>query len=323
MGKGLRFIFILVIIGIIVFGAGRFVKGFILKDSDDLMDSDLVESHGIDIDYETVDKQEVDVIDGGHNDTEAFKYTTDNLNLRTGPGSNYDVLFTIPVGEKVVVIDHENGWDKIVYKGSTGYSSDKYLSDERIEKPIDNNLNVDVVEPIETMKVVKGILLVNKEYGLSMDYNPGEDPEARECLDKLLAACYEEIGKKLTAFSGYRTYEYQKGLFNKYVKKEGYDKAVMYSAKPRHSEHETGLAFDIGGSDQSMWLKTAFEDTDEGVWLRENAHRFGFILRYPKGKTDITGYIYEPWHFRYVGIEHATNIFEKDITLEEYLLGVN
>ena len=111
-----------------------------------------------------------------------------------------------------------------------------------------------------------------------------------------------------------------KNLFNRYVEKDGYDNAMMYSAKPRHSEHETGLAFDIGGADQALWLKDAFEATEEGIWLKENAHRFGFILRYPKGKTDITGYIYEPWHFRYIGIEDARKIYELDITLEEYLL---
>ncbi len=176
-----------------------------------------------------------------------------------------------------------------------------------------------IVSP-ETMKIINGILLVNKEYALPMDYDPGEDPEAREYLDKMLDACYDEIGKPLTAFSGYRTYDYQKNLFNRYVEKDGYDNAMMYSAKPRHSEHETGLAFDIGGADQALWLKDAFEATEEGIWLKENAHRFGFILRYPKGKTDITGYIYEPWHFRYIGIEDARKIYELDITLEEYLL---
>ena len=202
----------------------------------------------------------------------------------------------------------------------TDTSDSEYLIDSPIEGVSDNDDEEEIIVSPETMKMVKGILLVNKEYALSMDYDPGENPEAREYLDKMLEACYDEIGKPLTAFSGYRTYDYQKNLFNRYVEKDGYDNAMMYSAKPRHSEHETGLAFDIGGADQAFWLKDAFEDTEEGIWLKENAHRFGFILRYPKGKTDITGYIYEPWHFRYIGIDHASNIYELDVTLEEYLL---
>ena len=260
-------------------------------------------------------------------ESKVYKYTTDYLNLRTGPSINEEVILIIPKGDRVEVIDQENGWDKLIYNNTTGYSSQEYLSDLNIKDITKNDDNVnndrdelEVIVSPETMKIEKGILLVNKEYALSMDYNTGEDPEARDYLNKMIEACNDEIGKNLTAFSGYRTYEYQKNLFNRYVKKDGYDNAVMYSAKPRHSEHETGLAFDIGGLDQTNWLKEKFEDTEEGIWLRENAHRFGFVLRYPKGKADITGYMYEPWHFRYIGIEHATNVYERDITLEEYLL---
>lgn len=265
-----------------------------------------------------------DILDEPEVVEKIYKYTKDYLNLRAGPSINEDVLLVIPKGDRVEFIEQEDGWDKIIYDNTTGYSSSEYLTEPEIEEVIDGSSGKDdemeiVVSP-ETMKTVKGILLVNKEYALSMDYDPGEDPEAREYLDKMFEVCYEETGKNLIAYSGYRTYEYQKNLFNRYVEKDGYEKAVMYSARPRHSEHETGLAFDIGGSNQAYWLKESFEDTEEGIWLRENAHRFGFILRYPKEKTDITGYIYEPWHFRYIGIDHASNIYELDVTLEEYLL---
>lgn len=304
MKRGFRFIFIFLLVGMIALGTRSLLKTLDKVDQGE----EFVPDHS--------GEEEPDI--------RVFKYTTDNLNLRMGPGTDEDILFTIPKGEKVEVIDHKNGWDEIVYNNTTGYSSSEYLSDAK-----DNNVDddeddeVEVIESPETMKIIKGILLVNKEYALPMGYDPGEDPEAKEYLEKMFEACNEEIGKKLTAYSGYRTYEYQKGLFNRYVDKNGYDEAVMYSAKPRHSEHETGLAYDIGGSDQSFWLEESFEDTEEGIWLRENAHRFGYILRYPKGKTDITGYIYEPWHFRYIGIEHATNVYERDITLEEYLLEDN
>ena len=103
---------------------------------------------------------------------------------------------------------------------------------------------------------------------------------------------------------------------NNYVKKDGEEKAGTYSAKPGHSEHQTGLAFDVGLVDSS------FADTESSKWLEQNCHLYGFIIRYPKGKTDITGYIYEPWHVRYLGVSIATKVKESGLTLEEYL-GVN
>lgn len=302
MLKRLRFIiFVLLIIGVTAVGSRSIIKWLDKPNSD-------IEDFISDIEEDNPDLEE---------DNQVYKYTKDNLNLRIGPGTDHEIILTIPRGEKVLVTGHDNGWDKLVYNDTTGYSHIEYLSDS----PEKSEDDLEIIVSPETMKIVKGILLVNKEYALPMGYDPGEDPEALEYLDKMFEACNEEIGKKLTAYSGYRTYEYQKGLFNGYVNKNGYDEAVMYSAKPRHSEHETGLAYDIGGSDQAYWLEEEFEDTEEGIWLRENAHRFGYILRYPKEKTDITGYIYEPWHFRYIGIEHATNVYEEDITLEEYLLG--
>ena len=264
---------------------------------------------------------------GGHienGDAEIFKqidkYATVNLRMRSGPSTDYDIISTIPNGEKVQIIGHKDGWDEITYNGERGYSSVQYLSETN---PMQVGDEVEVIESNETLKIVNGILLVNKTYALPMDYNPGADPEAKAQLDKMFEVAKEQIGKTLTAFSGYRTYEYQKGLFNRYVEKEGYDAASMYSAKPRHSEHETGLAYDIGGPDQKYWLKSSFEETEEGIWLKENAHKFGYILRYPNGKTDITEYIYEPWHFRYIGIADATIVYENDLTLEEYLLEDN
>ncbi|NLY45449.1 MAG: SH3 domain-containing protein [Tissierella sp.] len=303
MHRRFRFLIILLIIGVTTIGSISIMKWL---DKPDLDPVDITSD---------IEEEEPDIeVEAG-----VFKHTIDNLNLRTGPGTDQEVIFTIPKGEKVEVLGHDNGWDRIIYNNVTGYSSSEYLSDF-VEDTNNNDDDLEIIVSPETMKVVKGILLVNKEYALPMGYDPGEDPEAREYLDKMFAAHFEETGNSLTAYSGYRTYEYQKGLFNRYVEKDGYDNALMYSAKPRHSEHESGLAYDIGGSDQSYWLEEEFEDTEEGIWLRDNAHRFGFILRYPKGKTHITGYIYEPWHFRYVGIGHATNIYEEDITLEEYLL---
>lgn len=179
----------------------------------------------------------------------------------------------------------------------------------------------EVQEAVETMVFINDILLVNKTYGLPSDYNPGEDREAVDHLNQMIKAAKEEEGLIIQSVSGFRSYSYQKGLYERYVKRDGEKKASTYSAKPGHSEHQTGLAFDIGGTDKSKWVNDSFDGTKEAKWLAKNAHRFGFILRYPKGKTDITGYKYEPWHFRYVGLDHAKEIYERGITLEEYLLG--
>jgi D-alanyl-D-alanine carboxypeptidase len=171
----------------------------------------------------------------------------------------------------------------------------------------------------ETMKRIDGILLVNKTYGLPSDYYPDVDPEAKDKVDQMIRAAREEINREIIAFSGFRSYNYQKKLYNSSVETDGEEYAQRYSAKPGHSEHQTGLAFDLGGQ-MEYWLEPEFADTEEGIWLAENAHRFGFILRYPKDKEHITGYAYEPWHFRYVGEDHAKRIYEENLTLEEYLL---
>ena len=246
-----------------------------------------------------------DTLDSLADKNPVLRYTTEELRLRTGPGTDYDVLTRMPMGAEVAFIESQGDWSKVRYGNLEGYASTKYLTD--------------LAYPAEPT-TIKGILLVNKQHPLPLAYNPGEDATARKALNQMLAACQAETGKKLTAFSGYRTLEYQKGLFDRYAASDGYDKALMYSARPRFSEHESGLAFDIGGSDQSFWLKEAFESTTEGIWLKENSANYGFILRYPKDKTPITGYIYEPWHFRYVGVDHAQEIYSQDITLEEYLL---
>ncbi|HHT51544.1 MAG TPA: SH3 domain-containing protein [Eubacteriaceae bacterium] len=252
------------------------------------------------------------------------KYTIDNLNLREGPSIDYKKILTIPVGEKVLVIGHKDGWDEIIYKDEEGFVSANYLTESEKEAALTlaNYLaiNRDPEETVETMKVVKDILLVNKTYGLPSDYNPGENPEAVDQLKEMFKAAKVEIGKEMMSVSGFRSYDHQKRIYEKYVKRDGLEKASTYSARPGHSEHQTGLAFDIGGKDSKYWVNDSFANTEEAEWLKDNAHRFGFILRYPKDKSHITGYKYEPWHFRYIGVDHATKIYESGLTLEEYLL---
>ena len=251
-----------------------------------------------------------------------YLFTTDYLNLRSGPGTNFEKIRTLPVGVKVEVLGYDNGWYKISYNGQEGYSIEDYLSD-RLDDNDFEEIDEEVIEDDETgevFKMINGILLVNKDYSLPYDYYPGENEEARENLNKMINTAKEEINKDIIAFSGFRSYNYQKRLYESSMQTEGLQYTELYSAKPGHSEHQTGLAFDLGG-EMKYWLEEEFGETIEGMWLSENAHRFGFILRYPKGKEYITGYGYEPWHFRYVGVDHSKVIYEGELTLEEYLLG--
>ena len=128
----------------------------------------------------------------------------------------------------------------------------------------------------------------------------------------------KKSGIKLYAVSGYRSFRFQKALYDAEIKRVGVAKASLAEAVPGTSEHQTGLAMDIASQSTKLLLTERFADTSEGKWLYENAHRFGFILRYPKGKEGITQYEYEPWHFRYVGVKMATIIYEHNWTLEEY-----
>ncbi len=159
---------------------------------------------------------------------------------------------------------------------------------------------------------IDGILVVNKTYPLPATYAPGWETEASGPLWEMFAAAKEE-GIKLWMTSGYRSYYDQQYIYNGYVKRDGQEKADTYSARPGHSEHQTGLAYDLNDLDWN------FGETPEGIWVAENCHKYGFILRYPKGKEEITGYMYEPWHIRYVGVEKAKEIYESGLCLEEFL----
>jgi len=193
-----------------------------------------------------------------------------------------------------------------------------------------NNSNEYTKEELE--KEVNLLILVNKNYGLSKDYKPKElvipdilftsdisreekhvDKRIVEDLENLINSARKE-GIILLGNSGYRSYETQNKIYKKRVKSEGEEMAEAYVAKPGFSEHQTGLAIDITNEENFLT-----QGSREAIWLEENCHKFGFIIRYPYGKEDITGIAYEPWHIRYVGKEAAKYIYENNITLEEYL----
>lgn len=135
-------------------------------------------------------------------------------------------------------------------------------------------------------------------------------------LEKLVAAA-RAAGVTLRVGSGYRSYATQASLFASYARRHGEAEASRFSSRPGHSEHQSGLAVDFAGANQTCWVDDCFERTAAGKWLAAHAHEYGFILRYPKGKESITGYQYEPWHFRYVGRELAGALHQSGLTMEE------
>ncbi len=173
------------------------------------------------------------------------------------------------------------------------------------------------------------LVLVNKEYKLPENYVPSklelisnefanENKYLREeakIAFETLSKDAKNLGYRVVAVSTYRDYEYQDKLYNMYVQEKGIDYADKCSARPGHSEHQTGLAVDVEGSNRDY---DEFENSEEFVWMKENAYKYGFILRYPKGKEKITGFKYEPWHYRYVGLDVAKTIHDEKLTLEEY-----
>ena len=184
------------------------------------------------------------------------------------------------------------------------------VTEAESEPPADNG---SAPAPVEgQITYINGILVVNKTYPLPADYNPGVDPVAQDALWTMISAASAD-GLSIWARSGFRSYSDQSWQYNVYVERDGAAVADTYSARPGHSEHQSGLAFDMNS------LDLAFADTAEGKWLAANSYKYGFIIRYPAGKEHITGYMYEPWHVRYVGVELATEIHALGVCLEEYL----
>ncbi len=191
----------------------------------------------------------------------------------------------------------------------------------------------------QTLQEAEGrglLILVNKESPVDQDYKPVDLVKIRYFVsDRSEAARYmraeaaeafhrmveqaSENGIELKMTTAYRSYAFQKILYDNYVAKEGEAAASKFSARPGQSEHQTGLAVDVSSPSVGYQLTNEYGETKEGKWLAEHAQEFGFIIRYPKGKEDITGYQYEPWHIRYVGLAAAKEIHQRSLTLEEFL----
>ncbi len=167
------------------------------------------------------------------------------------------------------------------------------------------------VETIDDYKVI-----VNKKHPLDRNYRPGENPVAKKALLKLIGDM-QRLGYPISnSYSGFRTYQRQSELYNRYVREDGKAKADTYSARPGYSEHQTGLTFDIKDR-RGRLLGNHGINNSAANWLAQNAHRYGFVVRYQRSKEHITGYKAEPWHIRFIGND-AVKVYERGQCLEEF-----
>ena len=255
-----------------------------------------------------------------------------------------DIIFTVNHHYYDMNVEYDE--NVISLMKSTYYihnNLDKYLDyQKQLTKEFENNQEETnyVITAVNSMvdhefytniiptDLTKGnLILVNKYHYLDSNYIPDNlvtidsqygrlqvEKTTYEAFIKMYNAA-KEVGLNLYAASPYRSYNTQLGLYNNYVNRDGKALADTYSARAGFSEHQTGLAIDITRRGGNLG---GFEYTEEFKWLNQNAHKYGFILRYPKGKEWITGYQYESWHYRYIGVEAATQIYNENITFEEY-----
>ncbi|MGG1878733.1 M15 family metallopeptidase [Paenibacillus cisolokensis] len=227
--------------------------------------------------------------------------------------------------------------ENTIPEGEAG--ADDVPSDPVMAKRTENALQATVKEEGGKQVVINAEaipVVVNKQRSLPDGYAPSDlvEPnvpfsfdeahekrhmrrEAAEALEELFAAAQAD-GIELRAVSGYRSYERQKVIYENNVRTKGEEEALRVSAVPGTSEHQTGLAIDVSSPSVGNALEEVFGRSAEGRWLAEHAVAFGFIIRYPEGKEGITGYVYEPWHIRYVGKDLAPDIADSGLTLEEY-----
>lgn len=188
---------------------------------------------------------------------------------------------------------------------------------ERICKPLDYKIIVNKNTSIDASYVPDDLIVPNVKFSFSGEHEKKYmQREAAKALEELFNGAQNE-GIQLAAVSGYRSYARQKAIYANNVNTMGQAAADRVSAKPGNSEHQTGLAMDVSAASVGYDLVEALENTKEGIWIKENAHKYGFIIRYPKEKEAITGYSYEPWHVRYIGVKDATYIYKTGATLEE------
>lgn len=244
--------------------------------------------------------------------------------------------------DTIIIEDHELEISETEFINKSNIISFTYT--DSIEYNLDNKSKIiigmknnDIVKENYSIAANQNSLtaVINKKRRFTNDYVPenltnitvssqksGNNNKIRSDILPNLETMFSDAksqGVNLTVTSAYRSYDTQSKLFNDYSAQYGENEAAKFSAYAGASEHQTGLVVDIGSlTNMSYNFEEEFETTTEGIWLKENAYKYGFILRYPKGKEDITTYIYEPWHFRYVGQDLANYLYTNNLTLEEY-----
>ncbi|MBQ5906225.1 MAG: D-alanyl-D-alanine carboxypeptidase family protein [Clostridia bacterium] len=261
-------------------------------------------------------------------------YATAVVNVREEPNTDCDVIGQLSLGESIELIEHlDNGWSAVRYSGEKYYISTQYLSEK---KPSDKS---DFVDPLAAERIVVDptegnpyLVVVNAKRAADETYKPvlTEIFDTGYYMEEGVTPYYEEMytaakkdGITLTPYSAYRSYERQKNNYINLTKQyksqyklseeDAARKAATVILPPGTSEHNLGLAMDICNT------RDDFANTKEFKWLTENAHKYGFILRYTAEKQDITGIVPEPWHWRFVGVEYAEAIKDSGLCLEEYL----
>ena len=266
-----------------------------------------------------------------------YEKLPDNINVITSNEydkniSNYLTLSYFNIDNLDRYIKYENNDNKFTSVYDTNTIKDNYNYEDTVtfvnaylDKDYYTN---DIALSKEEEKKID--VIVNKYYKLSKDYEPDDLTKidskfasgSNQRLRKEAAIKFEEMaaealknGYKIYAGSTYRSYDYQLGLYNRYVAKDGFDEAETFSARAGYSEHQLGLAVDIING---KWEYLS-ENDEEYEWLIDNSYKYGFILRYPRGKEYITGYVFEDWHFRYLGIDLATKVYNSKLTYDEYV----
>lgn len=277
------------------------------------------------------DEMNVDIVDTTKPE---FKKTTDeievNLNDEKFDFNSYFSVYdlskvSIEYDKTKIDFSKEGSYDMVVSchdesGNSNSFKSKVVISDNskqttKSKETSSNNNSNEKITPynIKSPTIVNNIMIVNKKHPLPSTYVNSDTSKAQSQIKKMINDMRSNGYDIATNFSGYRSFQYQKNLYDNYVKNDGQSKADTYSARPGYSEHQTGLAFDLLHQSGSL-----VEKSKEANWIAKNAHKYGFIVRYQSGKESITGYKAEPWHLRYIG-DKAIEIYNSGLCLEEYL----